>query len=170
MWVSWALIRELFVLCLSEYFDILVLFYQSSLYTPGLTALNAAKSKTTMITMKEISIWCLVVVILVSSKQINGQCGDNNQYCEPDTCCPLHDTCCDMAGSPNGKGCCPIENVRKSDLLHQVVMTCHCQNSTSHIVPQTVMTYLTICLRNTFYSLFVGSLLRRWALLLLPRI
>ena len=118
-----------------------------------------------MITMKEISIWCLV--ILVSSKQINGQCGDNNQYCEPDTCCPLHDTCCDMAGSPNGMGCCPIENVRKK---WPFATTCHCQNSTSHIVPQIVVTYLTICLRNTFYSLFVGSLLRWWALLLLPRL
>ena len=39
-----------------------------------------------------------------------------------------------------------------------------------HCSTNIVVTYLTICLRNTFYSLFVGSLLRWWALLLLPRL
>merc|ERR1712110_324483 len=72
---------------------------------------NAAKSKTTMITMKEIFYWSLVVIILVSSKQISGQsCGDNFQYCEPDTCCPKNNKCCPMPGAVNGVGCCTIEN------------------------------------------------------------
>ena len=125
-----------------------------------------------MITIKEISYSCLVVVILASSKQISAQCGDNNKYCPPDTCCPLGDTCCSMQGSPNGVGCCPIENVREWKFwpFWTDLSTCHCHDFSFHVVLQIIVTFLTICLRITFYSLFVGSLLWRWVILLLPRL
>merc|ERR1711862_798727 len=37
-------------------------------------------------------------------------CDPNNMLCEPDTCCPLGNTCCDIASG--GVGCCPYVNAK----------------------------------------------------------
>merc|ERR1712025_84447 len=60
-------------------------------------------------------------------------CGDNNRYCEPYTCCPgLDNTCC---GTADGSvGCCPIKDgVCCSDGINCCWPGFHCTYAGDHM-------------------------------------